>query len=568
MHHRYCPFTLLLDALYQWATTPTGVTAIKNGYNPNHELIKENLKIRYNLPPEEAEKIFKGLIEGIESAGLDFATGFNEVKEEIKIYFNNDMVLKDATIQRLNSASEEEKYIAWFWLFYKKNDNGYLNSDKYDYQDITRFQAILNATFNIIYSGEEIFSILIKLGVINELNWIRSDGHKVSDSFIIPHYLEGCIEELEKVTNLPELPDFGGYIDKLYKKKRLNVLIALESILEKGYMGCMEDKEITGKIVPFPYIIGKAENTFAINPKIYEALNDYFFKKKDSETIELEKTVTRILNELYEIYFPDVGFVNECFIKGTKAWEIIINDRSLSDKDVFIILTPRLSGPQLEKLREKASNEYVMILTTMMGIPELDILYRKTFSKNMNEDNGLNLIIIDLTKDKINERIINAKPEVCKEIITRLKGGEVPKDIELIAYKLFSDFEKKFREFVIYQLKNNYGQEWWKHGITKYIQGKCLKRQEKNIKNKNSHSELFDYMDFTDLYFLIECEQNRDIFYSFFPHELDRLKIRLFELSDIRNKIMHSRVINDEDISIIKQYVKDIYKWIKEPRLI
>lgn len=575
---------VMLDALYQWAITPTGVTAIRKGYKPSHKLIKENLKIRYNLTFEEIEKIFKRFIEGVESAGLDFANGFNEVEEEIKIYFDKDMVLKEATIQRLESASEEEKYIVWLWLFYEKNDNYHLPREKNDYHLMTGFQAILNAAFNIIFSSAEIFSILIKLGVINKLEWHASKGNKVADLFITPHYLRGCIQELEKVIHHPKLPDFVMYIDELHKKKRLNVLIGLETLLEKGSMGWMEGKEeMIGKILPFPYIIGKAENIFAINLKIYEAVNDYFFKKKDSETIQLENAVIKILKELYETYYPNVVFRNEGLIKGTKAWEIIINDKSLSDKDLFIIITPWVTGPQLEKLREKASNEYVMILTTMMGIPELDISYRKTFYKNMNENTNFNLMLIDLTKDKIIERVMNNKPKVYEELIARLNEGrlrlekerkpenckeKIFDDSKTIAFKFISNFERDFREFVINQLKNHYGQEWWEQGVTKDIKEKCQKRQGQDHKDKNPHSNIYDYMDYMDLYCLIEWKQNKDIFHSCFPQDLNRLKTRSSELYSIRNRIMHSRGnISDRDISLIKQYKEDIFQWIKEPCL-
>ena len=53
---------IILDALYQWADNPTAMTAIKRyGYTPNHNLIKSNIEVRYNLEPKEIDEIFKKL---------------------------------------------------------------------------------------------------------------------------------------------------------------------------------------------------------------------------------------------------------------------------------------------------------------------------------------------------------------------------------------------------------------------------------------------------------------------------------------------------------------------------
>ena len=53
---------ILLDAIYQWATAPTGKIAVRDGFHPNHGLIKSNIIPRYNLTEEKAGEIYSELV--------------------------------------------------------------------------------------------------------------------------------------------------------------------------------------------------------------------------------------------------------------------------------------------------------------------------------------------------------------------------------------------------------------------------------------------------------------------------------------------------------------------------
>lgn len=134
------------------------------------------------------------------------------------------------------------------------------------------------------------------------------------------------------------------------------------------------------------------------------------------------------------------------------------------------------------------------------------------------------------------------------------------------AFNLISDFEKKFREFIITRLENRHGQNWWEQGIKGDIKKKCQERLHKDSNNKNQQADIHNYMDFMDLYSLVEWKQNKDIFHPYFPKDLTKLKTKLDELSDIRNAVMHSKwEITEKDLHKIKIYTDDIRQWIDNP---
>ena len=123
---------IMLDALYQWASNSTGITAVRRKCPPSHKLIEENIKRRYNLDSDKGQYIYNKLIQEIENVGIDFATGYS--KEYLKnINEKYGAVLREKTIERLNKASQEAKYI--IWLYCKVKDRGGLFSYTDDYND-------------------------------------------------------------------------------------------------------------------------------------------------------------------------------------------------------------------------------------------------------------------------------------------------------------------------------------------------------------------------------------------------------------------------------------------------
>lgn len=180
-------------------------------------------------------------------------------------------------------------------------------------------------------------------------------------------------------------------------------------------------------------------------------------------------------------------------------------------------------------------------------------------------------IILLVEEHTINTRIESQEKEIAamisrwlNEVVPDLPQPPEPSQ----AFKLLSDFEIEFREFTIGQLKSRYGENWWKHGVKRDIKDKCEKKQNKDIDNKNKPVNIHNYMDFMDPYSLIEWKQNKDIFQPYFPKDLDKLRIRLSELYDIRNDIAHGKKkITEKDVNTIERYVNDINRWMNTPSI-
>ena len=554
---------ILLDAIYQWATAPTGSTAVHiHGVPPNHGLIKSNIMPRYDRTEEKAGEIYSELIKEIESIGFNFDSGFLEAENEVKKYFDKNDILKDTVLQRLESAEDDEKYIVWF--FCKIKDNCIWADRGYGFGN-WRFEALLNTTFNIDTKMSEVSDLLIKLGFLNKLEWvgskIRDDPSRRGTKLIFPQYLEPMAKNIDEYITLPDLPDFRKFVDSLFEKKRVEALVAMEELLKNGWI---KKQDLTGEIILRPLIIGEKNDVMALNLRLCEPLKKYFFEKKCNEIKMVADDVDQILNQLSEKHCPDILVKARELFEGAKAWNIHTMNNSLSEKDIMLISTPWLTGEQMEVLKNEGSSRYTVILTSMMDIPKLINIYRNIFGEDINKMSD-DWIIVD---EKMFDMVINGKPpELYNEIVEELRktGSSVGKE-DQEAFKLLSDFEIEFREFTIGQLKSQYGENWWKHGVKRDIKDKCEKKQNKDIDNKNKYMNIHNYMDFMDPYSLIEWNQNNDILQPYFPKDLDRLRIKLSELYDIRNAIAHSkRKITKEDVHKIEIYVNEINRWMNTP---
>ena len=143
-----------LDALYQWITNPTGSTAINRHHcYPNHDLIKNNLEIRYS-GEKQVENVYNTLIEELKSIQLNFSTEHPGVEIDMEKYLEENDILRKTIIEKLKTAPDNEKYIIWFYCKTKDNIFEYELSSHFstNWRETSSwdvFSSFIKSTFNI-----------------------------------------------------------------------------------------------------------------------------------------------------------------------------------------------------------------------------------------------------------------------------------------------------------------------------------------------------------------------------------------------------------------------------------
>ena len=202
---------ILIDILYQWANTPTGIEALKKGRVPNHGLIGKNLIVRYELEKIDANNYLEWFKKIVEDAKIDFNTGYNNPHGDTDLdwffdeYFTLNPVLRLQTLCRLASANERDREIVWLYCKLKNKGLQSLWSSYSDneiekfYKSFKKFSEIFRSMFHpeSELSQDEIVCVLIKQGFINELEWITSKTDKRSGRYEFPTYLEDIAKNID-----------------------------------------------------------------------------------------------------------------------------------------------------------------------------------------------------------------------------------------------------------------------------------------------------------------------------------------------------------------------------------
>jgi len=199
----------LTDMLYQWANTPTGITALDKGKIPNHGLIKQNLICRYNLDKEKANSRFEEFQKIVEDAGFNFNSGYIDATLFVNQYISLNPILKLQTLSRLASAIPRDGQIVWLYCKFKDQWLQYALSSYWDEnrengkKSFKKFSDIFKIMFDCDPgpSRDEITHVLVNLGFINKLDWFTST-HNEFRPYIFSSYLEDVAQNIDKYVNV------------------------------------------------------------------------------------------------------------------------------------------------------------------------------------------------------------------------------------------------------------------------------------------------------------------------------------------------------------------------------
>lgn len=163
-------------------------------------------------------------------------------------------------------------------------------------------------------------------------------------------------------------------------------------------------------------------------------------------------------------------------------------------------------------------------------------------------------------RNRVDIKLVSRVEEVLNEVLLDYKVEEeqennqddiVKKDME--AYLLVKDLEQALRDCIKTRLEK-ISQNWWKERIPPDVRENAEKRREIDALKK----DLIEYIDFSDYVKIITRKDNwRDCFKDIFESE-ETLRTKMRELEPIRNNIMHSRPITEEEKKKLGLYAREI----------
>ena len=130
-----------------------------------------------------------------------------------------------------------------------------------------------------------------------------------------------------------------------------------------------------------------------------------------------------------------------------------------------------------------------------------------------------------------------------------------------IVYTAICSFENSVREFIKTILIEEFGESWWKDAVSEKVRKKAEKRRDDEEKirwHTPRGDEIVNFTEFGDLSAIINT--NWALFEPYLFHQQWAHQI-LICMERSRNVIMHSGMLEMEDIERIGTYLRD---WIKQ----
>ena len=130
-----------------------------------------------------------------------------------------------------------------------------------------------------------------------------------------------------------------------------------------------------------------------------------------------------------------------------------------------------------------------------------------------------------------------------------------------IVYQVIAAFENGVREFVLKVLVEVHGDEWWEKGVSEKIRKFAEGRRKDEEKNRWHGTRSDGLLGYTELGHLVDIMRNNLEFFEPYVTRIDWAASIFAGIERSRNVIMHSGVLEIEDVERLGIYVRD---WIKQ----
>lgn len=233
--------------------------------------------------------------------------------------------------------------------------------------------------------------------------------------------------------------------------------------------------------------------------------------------------------------------------KGIRSIDCILNRTPISDVTNKKIIRNHLPNKYIQEMMENAKKEedvYKLLETHLISRKAADILLREDFDE----------------KDYL-EFIKERKDTIIKRI--RLMVGsmeELERKLEENPNEAIKQLERELRSFVHKELKQKYGDTYWRVKIPGDVKKRIEEKIDKDLKkypalDLSSPRKKLDYIDVSEYYPLIAY--NWDVFGPFFGNK-QQTEMHFGNLREFRNAEMHTREKND----VVEKLGEAAVSWI------
>jgi len=277
------------------------------------------------------------------------------------------------------------------------------------------------------------------------------------------------------------------------------------------------------------------EEGVVLHPFIKEELKTEIYQLK-SRLIEPCKN---IILELTAGYRNNISynFTERIMKEGYFIIEIESPDPSVGM--VSFVVTPWITPLDVQLMNSLcAKSNTVNVFVSYPNYPQI---------KSMFGVNSMRYNFV-LTRDTTAYPFLKKEDQITRTILAELgkhwnvvAQQEKPREIEGESHIILEDLENLLRNCIKSSLENK-SKNWWLERIPPDVRERAEERRQKD----ESKKEQVLYLDFGDYTKIITRRDNwRDVFSQIFG-DLDAIKVKLKELTNIRNSIAHNRQLTTE----------------------
>lgn len=181
-----------------------------------------------------------------------------------------------------------------------------------------------------------------------------------------------------------------------------------------------------------------------------------------------------------------------------------------------------------------------------------DFVYRAQLTEEALDRAGRPHPLLGLLDEEIAERV--SLYELDEEFVAQARRMAT-------VYTAIAAFENTVRDLVRRVMLEEFGADWWEKKVSSHVQGRAKKRQEDEAKHRFHTQRGEDPISFIDFGDLLNIMRANEAVFAPFWTSPEWAKGIFDAVERSRNVIMHSGVLDPEDIERVGMNIRD---WVRQ----